>query len=161
MLPAHSPADSSLRRALVLWLYAAALGHLLVAGVLTWAAGHPLLEGYLLSVEQAFWSSAAPAAARSQQVWWLNLFGATLQSYSLFLLALVHLGHRLRSATAWAWLMAGILLWAPQDMWISWQARMTSHLWLDSLALLTLLPPLLWLYRHDRRPSTLKGPLRG
>jgi hypothetical protein len=54
---------------------------------------------------------------------------------------------------AWGWLITGIVLWAPQDMLISAQAQVWSHLWFDSLALLTLLPPLFWLYRHDRRKS--------
>jgi hypothetical protein len=40
-------------------------------------------------------------------------------------------------------------------MWLSWQMNMTAHLWIDSFALLVLLPPLLWLQRHDRRTSRL------
>jgi hypothetical protein len=48
-------------------------------------------------------------------------------------------------------LIAGILLWAPQDMWLSAQQQVWSHVWLDGFALLVLLPPLFWLYRHDRQ----------
>ena len=81
------------------------------------------------------------------------MFGATLQSYGLYMLALVHIGNRLKRAMPWGWLIAGILLWAPQDMLISAQAQVWSHLWFDSVALLVLLPPLFWLYRHDRRTS--------
>jgi len=158
--PSHSPTPG-LRRALVLWLYAAALVHLLAGALLTWAGHSPLFDGYLHSIEQAFWADGAPAAAHAQQVWWLALFGATLQSYSLYMLALIHLGNRLRSATAWAWLMAGIVFWAPQDMLVSWQVRMWSHLWFDAAALFTLLPPLLWLYRHDRRANASANPLKG
>lgn len=144
--------SNTLRSALVVWLYAAAMVHLLVGLVLTWAGHSGLLDGYLLTIEQAFWAAdAAPVTARAQQVWWVAIFGATLQSFSLYMLALVSIGHRLRSPAAWGWLIAGIVLWAPQDMWISAQARVWSHLWVDSLALLTLLPPLIWLYRHDRR----------
>ncbi|MGC5702160.1 hypothetical protein J4P02_18345 [Pseudomonas sp. NFXW11] len=155
MLSAASPPRPGLRRALVLWLYAAGAGHLLAGLLLTWAGHSGLLDDYLGNIEQAFWGAAAPAAARAQQIWWLGLFGATLQSYALYLLGLVHLGHRLRAPAAWAWLMAGILLWAPQDMWLSWQMGMLAHLWIDSFALLVLLPPLLWLYRHDRRHPRL------
>lgn len=145
---------STLRQALVIWLYAAALMHLLGGVTLTWAGHSGLFDDYLLTLEQAFWTAdVAPAAARAQQVWWVALFGATLQSYSLYMLALVHIGNRLKSAMPWGWLIAGIVLWAPQDMLISAQARVWSHLWLDSLALLALLPPLFWLYRHDRRTS--------
>lgn len=146
--------SNTLRSVLVVWLYAAALVHLLVSLALTWAGHSGLLDGYLQTIEQAFWATdAVPIAARAQQVWWLALFGATLQSYSLYMLALVRIGHRLRSPMAWGWLIAGIVLWAPQDMWVSAQARVWSHLWFDSLALLTLLPPLFWLYRHDRRTA--------
>ncbi|MHC8303361.1 cell division protein [Pseudomonas sp. PB3P13] len=144
--------SNTLRSALMVWLYAAAMVHLLVGVVLTWAGHSGLLDGYLLTIEQAFWAAdAAPITARAQQVWWVAIFGATLQSFSLYMLALVSIGHRLRSPAAWGWLIAGIVLWAPQDMWISAQARVWSHLSVDSLALLTLLPPLIWLYRHDRR----------
>jgi len=145
---------STLRKALVAWLYAAALMHLLAGITLSWAGHSGLLDGYLQNIEQTFWGTAVvPATASAQQVWWLALFGATLQSYALYMLALVHIGNRLKRAMPWAWVIAGILLWAPQDMLISAQARVWSHLWLDSLALLLLLPPLFWLYRHDRRTS--------
>lgn len=153
MLSAASSSRPGLRRGLVLWLYAAGAGHLLAGLLLTWAGHQALFNDYLASIEQAFWGAAAPAPARAQQVWWLGLFGATLQSYALYLLALVYLGDRLRAPAAWAWLMAGIVLWAPQDMWLSWQVGMSSHLWIDSFALLVLLPPLAWLYRHDRLTS--------
>ena len=138
-----------LRRILVTWLYAAALAHVLGAIVFTWAGFAGWLDGYLLTLEQAFWSGAAPAAARAQQTWWAALFGATLQTYSLYMLALVHLGNRLKSHLPWGWLMAGLLLWAPQDIAISLRAGVWSHVRLDGAALLALLPPLFWLYRHD------------
>lgn len=145
---------SPLRKALVVWLYAAALMHLLAGLVLTWAGHSGLLDDYLNTIEQAFWGAdIVPVTVRTQQVWWLALFGATLQSYALYMLALVHLGDRLKSAVPWGWLIVGILLWAPQDMLVSAQARVWSHLWFDSFALLVLLPPLFWLYRHDRRTA--------
>ena len=147
------PAPStSLRPALVLWLYAAAIVHILAGLTLTWAGHSGLLDGYLHTLELAFWGAdAVPTAGYEQQVWWLALFGATLQSYSLYMLALVHLGSRLKAPAVWGWLIAGILLWAPQDMWLSAQKQVWSHLWLDGFALLVLLPPLIWLYVQDRR----------
>ncbi|WP_330205784.1 TIGR01777 family oxidoreductase [Pseudomonas sp. AM14(2022)] len=149
------PAPSnSLRPALVLWLYAAAIVHILAGLTLTWAGHSGLLDGYLHTLELAFWGAdAVPTAGHEQQVWWFALFGATLQSYSLYMLALVHLGSRLKAPAVWGWLIAGVLLWAPQDMWLSAQKQVWSHLWLDGFALLVLLPPLVWLYRHDRRKS--------
>jgi uncharacterized protein (TIGR01777 family) len=141
----------------VLWLYAAAIVHILVGLTLTWAGHSGLLDGYLHTLELAFWGAdAVPAAGQEQQVWWLALFGATLQSYSLYMLALVHLGNRLKTPAVWGWLIAGILLWAPQDMWLSAQQQVWSHLWLDGFALLVLVPPLFWLYRHDRRKFPLE-----
>jgi hypothetical protein len=128
--------------------------HLLAGLTLTWAGHSGLLDDYLNTIEQAFWGAdVVPVTVRTQQVWWLALFGATLQSYALYMLALVHLGDRLKSAMPWGWLIVGILLWAPQDMLVSAQARVWSHLWFDSFALLVLLPPLFWLYRHDRRTA--------
>ncbi|WP_130928417.1 cell division protein [Pseudomonas sp. Sample_20] len=148
-MPASS---SSLRPALVLWLYAAAITHILAGLTLTWAGDSGLLDGYLQVLELSFWGAdAVPTAGHEQQVWWLALFGATLQSYSLYMFALVHLGNRLKVPAVWGWLIAGILLWAPQDMWLSAQQQVWSHVWLDGFALLVLLPPLFWLYRHDCR----------
>ncbi|MCD5997279.1 cell division protein [Pseudomonas sp. CDFA 602] len=141
----------TLRHRLVVWLYAIALAHLLGSIVFTWAGFSGWLDDYLLIIERAFGTQAAPAAARAQQVWWMALFGATLQSYSLFMLALVHLGSRLKSTIAWGSLIAGLLLWAPQDILISVRAGVWSHVWLDAAVLIALLPPLFWLYRHDKR----------
>ncbi|VVP52235.1 cell division protein [Pseudomonas fluorescens] len=144
--------SSSLRHILVLWLYVAALVHLFAGVILTWAGYSGLLETYLQFLEQALWSfSVASDAARELHVWWLALFGATLQSYSLYMLALVHFGNRLKAPMAWGWLGVGLLLWAPQDMLVSAQKQMWLHLWLDGFALLLMLPPLIWLYRHDYR----------
>ncbi len=145
--------SDTLRRTLVIWLYAVAVAHVLGSLVFTWAGFSGLLDGYLTSLEQAFWTEAVPAAARAQQVWWMALFGATLQTYSVYMLALVHLGNRLKSAMPWGWLIVGLLLWAPQDILISVRGGVWSHVWLDLAALLALLTPLIWLYRHDRRTS--------
>lgn len=152
----HSPMPG-LRRSLTGWLYTVALVHLLGGLVLTWAGPTGMLDGYLSDIEHVFWTSAVPVPARTQQIWWVALFGATLQSYSLYMLALVHIGNRMRSPTPWGWLIAGLLLWAPQDILISMSVAMWSHLWVDTVALLALLPPLVWLYRHDRlNPPSLR-----
>jgi hypothetical protein len=145
--------SSTLRRALVGWLYAAAVTHLIVSIMLTWGGHSGLLDGYLRLIDESFRANSIPAAASEHQVWWLSLFGATLQSYSLYMLALVHLGNSSRSAAAWGWLIAGLLIWAPQDMAISMQAYAWPHLWMDGFALLTLLPPLFSLYFLDRRAT--------
>jgi hypothetical protein len=142
-----------LRRPLVVWLYATAVVHLIVSVVLTWGGHSGLLDAYLHRINESFWAESVPAAVNDQQIWWLSLFGATLQSYSLYMLALVHLGNRLRSAAAWGWLIVGLLVWAPQDMLVSMQAYVWPHLYMDGFALLVMLPPLIWLFLHDRRSS--------
>jgi hypothetical protein len=70
--------------------------------ILAWAGGLGWFDGYLGLVELRFWGTElAPAPARTQQIWWLALFGATLQSYSVYMLALVHIGNRLKTPMAW------------------------------------------------------------
>ncbi|RON38910.1 cell division protein [Pseudomonas frederiksbergensis] len=150
--------SNTLRKALVAWLYAAALVHLLVSIILTWVGPSGWLDVYLQNVDYAFWTDLPPRAAREQQLWWFAVFGATLQSYSLYMLGLVRIGNRLKSPMAWGWLIAGIVLWAPQDMWFSLTAQLWVNLWIDGFALLTLLPPLIWLYRHDRRAASSNTP---
>ncbi len=113
-----------------------------------------MFEAYHRSVEHFFWPGGpAPAGSRPAQVWWIALFGATVQSTALWMAALVHLGDRHRSATAWAWLLAGLALWAPQDMALSIHAQVWVHVWVDCMALLVMVPPLVWLWRHDRESA--------
>ncbi len=140
-----------IRNGLVWWLYASALAHFLVGVLLPLLASHPLLEAYHQSVETGFWHQTAPLAARAQQVWWISLFGATVQCLALWMGALIYCGNRYKSRVAWGWLIIGLVLWAPQDMLISLQNKMVSHVWIDSAALLAMVPPLLWLWWHDRQ----------
>lgn len=137
------------RLTLIIWLYLLVAGHILGGLLLTWSDG---LGFYLHWVDNAFWTTPVPAEAATQQRWWFALFGATLQSYGIGMLALTHLGQRLRSAAAWGWLLLGILVWGPQDIWLSASAGVWVNVLVDGLALLALVPPLLWLIRNDRRP---------
>src|SRR5688500_17575305 len=110
------------RKLLVQWLYATAIVHLLVGLALPWIGGLAILDDYHRHIEPAFWPEGAPAAARAQQIWWIALFGPTVQGLSLWMLALIHFGNRYRSRLAWIALVAGLALWAPQDMLISLRA---------------------------------------
>jgi hypothetical protein len=65
--------------------------------------------------------------------------------------ALAWMGDRQRNAFAWGALIAGIVLWAPQDILISLQAKCWAHVWLDSFAVAAMLPPLVYLFIIDRR----------
>jgi hypothetical protein len=153
----HTYVIENTRQCLVRWLSAAAIMHGMAGALLPWIAGAEVFEGYHRHIEIAFWGHAAPAAARAQQVWWIALFGATIQALSVWMWALVRLADRLRNAAIWAWLMAGLVLWAPQDMLISLQADQWPHVWIDLFALASMLPPLLWLYRHDRASTAAKS----
>ena len=143
------PARDDVRRIVVNGMYAAAIVHLLVGAALPWVAGASWLDAYHRRIELHFWAATAPDAARAQQIWWLSLFGATLQCASVWMLALVHLGNRLRRREVWGWLLAGLLIWAPQDMLLSWHAQVGSHVVADVAALVAMVPPLVWLWRRD------------
>jgi hypothetical protein len=138
------------RRWVVIWMYGVVTGHLIVGILLPWIGALPVLDVYHRIVEAAFWPDAAPLAARQQQVWWLSLFGPTIQGMSLWMGVLVYIGDKQRSALVWAWLAIGVVVWGPQDMLISLRADAWIHVWIDGFAMGTMLPPLFWLWRHDR-----------
>lgn len=133
--------------------YASIAGHLLVGALLPLIANAALFDGYHHGIETAFWGAQIPAAARAQQVWWISLFGPTVQAAAVWMGALAWMGARQRSAFAWGALIAGIVLWAPQDMLISLRANCWSHVWIDSFSLLCMLPPLFCLFYIDRVPK--------
>ncbi|KFG93285.1 thiol-disulfide oxidoreductase [Burkholderia paludis] len=146
---ADRPAYDRARRLVVSWMFCAAIAHLLVGMVVPWVAGAPWLDGYHRVVELHFWAGAAPEPARAQQIWWMSLIGATVQCASVWMLALVHLGNRLRRREVWGWLLAGLLIWAPQDILFSLEARVWGHVAVDAAALVAMVPPLVWLWRRD------------
>ena len=141
---------------LIRWLYATVIAHLLIGIALPWIGTLSLFDGYHQDVEAAFWNHAAPPAARAQQVWWISLFGPTVQGLSLWMGALVRFGELQRSTFAWGALIAGLLLWAPQDMLISLRADAWIHVWIDGAALASMMPPLIWLWLHDRTKASLQ-----
>ncbi|TDA43037.1 thiol-disulfide oxidoreductase DCC family protein [Burkholderia pyrrocinia] len=146
---ADRPASDNARRIVVRWMYAAAIVHLLVGMAVPWLAGAPFVDAYHRGIELHFWAGAAPEPARAQQIWWMSLIGATVQCASVWMLALVHLGNRLRKRETWGWLLAGVLIWAPQDMLFSLQARVWGHVAIDAAALVAMIPPLVWLLTRD------------
>lgn len=138
-----------MRRAAVWWMYACIAGHLLVGVLLAAMADASLLDTYHRGIESAFWQGAAPSAARHQQTWWLALFGPTVQAAALWMAGLAWIGNRERSAAAWIALLAGLALWAPQDMLISLRAGAVVHVWIDAIALALMVPPLAYLAYID------------
>jgi hypothetical protein len=140
-----------LRPWMVRWMYGVVIVHLLAGMLLPWIGNLSWFDAYHRSVEAGFWAQGAPAIARAQQVWWLSLFGPTIQGLSIWMGVLVCIADRHRSPSVWAWLIAGIVLWAPQDMLISLRADAWIHVWIDCFALITMLPPLIWLCWNDRQ----------
>ncbi|MGS0894808.1 thiol-disulfide oxidoreductase DCC family protein [Burkholderia stagnalis] len=147
--PSHNRNHDRVRRIAVRWMVGAAAVHLIIGVALPWVVGSHFLDGYHHGIEQHFWPGAASVQARLQQMWWMSLLGATLQCMSVWMLALVHLGDRLRRRAVWGWLLAGLLVWAPQDMLISLRAGIELHVAVDLAALAAMVPPLVWLWRRD------------
>lgn len=139
----------STRTWLVRWLTLVAGVHVAVGALLPWLGGAAVFDAYHTGIESAFWPAGAPAAARGLETWWIALFGPTVQAMALYMLALIHLAHRLRQPRIWLWLAGGLAVWAPQDILVSLRADCWPHVWADAGALAVMLPPLLWLWRHD------------
>lgn len=147
-----------IRRCLILWMYGVAVGHFMTGLLLPWIGDLSIFDAYHRAIEAGFWGGEAPSAARAQQVWWISLFGPTVQSLAIWMGALTRIGDRQRSASVWIWLIVGIVVWAPQDMTISLRAGAWIHVWIDSFAVVTMMPPLMWLWWHDRKhPAIAKG----
>jgi hypothetical protein len=135
-------------------VFAAVALHLVVGMALPFIVHWPFLNLYHQAIAGAFWGPyTVPAAAIAHQRWWMALFGPTVQAAAIWMGALAWLGARHRLPFAWGALMAGLLLWAPQDMAISLQADAWMHVWLDALALAGMLPPLAYLFFIDRRKA--------
>ncbi|MEO7494437.1 MAG: cell division protein [Massilia sp.] len=140
----------------VRWVYAGAAVHMLVGLLLPWLVQLVLLDHYFSAIDTVFWGGAAPAAARAQQQWWVSLFGPTVQTVAVWMAALAVIADRERSSFAWGSLIVGILVWAPQDIAISLRAACWANVWLDCVAVLTTVPPLAWLFLHDRRGTAAR-----
>lgn len=145
----------NLRKWVVIYVYASIAAHLLVGALLPLVADAALFDGYHRGIEGAFWGDAIPAQARAQQVWWISLFGPTVQAAAVWMGALAWMGDRQRNSFAWGALIAGIVLWAPQDILISLQANCWAHVWLDTFAVAAMLPPLIYLFLIDRKKVTV------
>jgi hypothetical protein len=144
---------ASLRRWAV-WLTYASIGtHLVVGALLPLIVNATMFDSYHHGIETAFLGSTVPPAVRSLQTWWISLFGPTVQACAVWMGALAWIGDRQRLPVAWGALIAGLLLWAPQDMAISLKAGVWAHVWLDSFALASMLPPLIALFIIDRKKA--------
>lgn len=136
------------RRALINFLLLGCIIHALAGMAMT--ARPELLAQYLQPFQASFWPAVVPDAAQRQLLWWLQAFGATLQMLGLCMTLMVWAGRRHRQPVIWLGLALALLLWAPQDICLSWQRGIALFVSLDLLAVLALLPPLLLLYAIDK-----------
>ena len=142
---------------LVRWIYVVVAAHLVAGVLLPLYAGAAMAEPYRRGIENFFFSAEAPPAAKALQVWWLSLFGPTVQAAAIWMAGLAIMGDKQENAFAWAMLIVGLLVWAPQDMLISARAHCWINLWIDALALVAMLPPLVWLCKRDLAVKTRKA----
>ncbi len=128
--------------------------HLVVGALLPLIVNAAIFDDYHRGIETAFWGADVPSQVRAHQSWWISLFGPTVQAAAVWMAALAYMGDRQRNAFAWGALIAGIVLWAPQDMLISLRAECWANVWLDSFAVAGMLPPLFYLFYIDRAKAT-------
>jgi hypothetical protein len=137
-------------------MYLVTFAHLLMGIAVAWFMHLPFFAGYNQEVLSKFWQSqSAPDGALDLQIWWINLFGATLQTMAIFMLLLIYVANRLRLSVVWAGMIAALLVWMPQDMWISARRELWFHLQADVIAMAIMLPPLCVLWFIDRRDARI------
>lgn len=141
------------RKWVVIYIYITIAAHLLVGMLLPLVAHAAVFDNYHHAIETAFFGAQVPPGSRALQVWWISLFGPTVQAAAVWMGALAWIGARQRNAFAWGALIAGIVLWAPQDIFISLRAGCWAHVWLDLFAVAAMLPPLFYLFFIDRRKA--------
>lgn len=139
----------TLRPWLIRWMYLITFGHFASGILLAWFSGFNFFDQYHQSILVRFGDLSLHAY--ELQVWWLSLFGATLQNLAIFMGVLTYLGSKYRNAVVWLWMIIGLILWAPQDMLISLKIDLWLHVWVDSIALAVMLPPLAILWWLDRK----------
>jgi len=127
-----SPAE---RRA-TLFLLGLAAAHVPVGLALPLLA--PLLDPALLP------HAESPEAAR----FWVGIFGPTVASWGVLASYIVQQGIRRRQRWACEALLLAVLVWAPLDTWLCWQAGFGAGIALDAAVVLAFAVPALWLRRR-------------
>jgi hypothetical protein len=134
----------------VRWLYLAAIGHFVVGLLMTWLGDSILFSGYNQIALENFILTDNPSA-KELHIWWLAIFGATLQAFSVLLVALIYLGNHYKNNRVWLLIIIAIVIWAPQDIYFSAMKQIWMNVWVDLAAVITLIPPLILLLRSDRK----------
>lgn len=138
-----------LRVWLIRWLYLLTFGHFAGGVLLAWFSHLSFFDHYHQSILSQIGDFSV--TAHQLQVWWLSLFGATLQNVAIFMGVLTYVASKQRSVFVWAWMIVGLIVWAPQDMLVSLRIDLWLHVWVDSIVLLLMLPPLIILWWLDRK----------
>ncbi len=139
----------TVRTWLICWIYLLTFGHFAAGILLAWFSNLSLFDHYHESILDQIGDFSV--TAHQLQVWWLSLFGATLQILAILMGGLTYVGRKQRRAVVWGWMIVGLILWAPQDMLISLRIDLWLHVWVDSIVLLLMLPPLIILWCIDRK----------
>lgn len=142
---------NTIRKWLIRWLYLLTFGHFAAGVLLAWFSNLDLFDHYHHSILRQIGDSSV--AAEQLQVWWVSLFGATLQNLAIFMGILTYVASKQRSAFVWVWMVVGLVVWAPQDVLISLRIDLWLHVWVDAIALLLMLPPLIALWWIDKEAA--------
>lgn len=142
------------RTYLINYLYLWVIIHLMVGLLLPWLKYFPMLDPYHNSIESAIFGRNIPENARNLHLWWMGLFGATVQFASIYMGLLVYVGDKYKLNIIWKGMIIGLLVWAPQDMYISLQYKIYSHVVMDVLVLIMIVPILIWLNIIDSKKHT-------
>lgn len=138
----------SYRKWLIYWMYLIAIAHLVGGILVSWFSNIDSLDAYHNDILRRFGEPSIQL--HHLHIWWLNLFGATLQNVAIFMGILIYIGNKVRNALVWLWMAVGLVVWFPQDIIISLRIDLWAHVWVDAIAMLVLLPPLIFLWIIDK-----------
>ena len=124
------------------WLLLVGIGHILLGLVLALFGALPPMEPYFQEL-YASTGEATPSLAQQALIKNLvQLFGPTVASWALFYCLLLALYRRHGEAWIKPGLYLGLLLWWGPDCWVSAQAGLYSHLYLNTAVALAIAIPL-------------------
>lgn len=136
------------------WLLALAWLHLAIGLAIPFIAYSALFDYYSALLQAAFWpGQSVPAETLSFQRWIVSLFGPTLASIGVVMIYLVRAGIRTNESWPWNAILLALLVWAPGDIGISLLKDFRLHVWIDAIALLAIVPPVLLLRAQTRERS--------
>ena len=98
----------TIRKWLISWLYLLTCGHFAAGVLLAWFSNLDLFDHYHQSILMQVGNSSV--SAHQLQVWWVRLFGATLQNLAIYMGVLTYVASRQRSAFVWAWMVVGLIV---------------------------------------------------